>query len=343
MLHPSTDFSGRPRVFSGSTAASLAHDTVRPAVGTIRKPDNAPLVHLLHTHTVGRASNCDLVVARSSVSSHHAVIRWDQAGYWTVRDLGSRNGTYINGRRLGGDAQRLGVGDIVGFSERDELWELVDDGAPESLLICLDTQGSGEHPLIHLGTNDIIALPSDENVLATVFSRDGNWRLEQGPLVRTVDHGDEFEVGPIRYRIHLAGMTAPTTDATVPTDPKLHNITLELLVAADEESAAARVQVGGRVHELKRRGYLYLLVFLARERMKSDEQEGPSAGWIDVSSTCRELQLSTPEALALLVHRCRKAIRQCGVSNPADIVDRSRKGLLRIGIEPEQLIISAGH
>lgn len=50
-------------------------------------------------NTVGRGSDCDLCLASEQVSRHHAVIRWD--GYQaTILDLGSTNGTHLNGRRL---------------------------------------------------------------------------------------------------------------------------------------------------------------------------------------------------------------------------------------------------
>lgn len=49
--------------------------------------------------TVGRAAGCDLPVSDDpQVSRVHAVIEWMQV--WTVRDCRSRNGTFLNGRRV---------------------------------------------------------------------------------------------------------------------------------------------------------------------------------------------------------------------------------------------------
>jgi len=48
---------------------------------------------------IGRGSDCNLIIASEQASRHHAIIRWD--GYRaTIADLGSTNGTQINGRRL---------------------------------------------------------------------------------------------------------------------------------------------------------------------------------------------------------------------------------------------------
>jgi len=63
---------------------------------------------------VGRGSDCDLDVADGTVSRRHAgLARRD--GAWTIEDLGSRNGTFVNGWRVResgplepGDAVRLG-------------------------------------------------------------------------------------------------------------------------------------------------------------------------------------------------------------------------------------------
>jgi hypothetical protein len=46
--------------------------------------------------TIGRGADCDLVVPERQVSRHHARIQRVSDGF-VVEDLGSRNGTYVNG------------------------------------------------------------------------------------------------------------------------------------------------------------------------------------------------------------------------------------------------------
>jgi hypothetical protein len=46
--------------------------------------------------TLGRSPDCDYVVASVAVSARHAELRRHPDG-WTLRDLGSRNGTRVNG------------------------------------------------------------------------------------------------------------------------------------------------------------------------------------------------------------------------------------------------------
>jgi S1-C subfamily serine protease len=51
---------------------------------------------------VGRAEDCNLVLPDASVSGHHAEIELVAADTVTVRDLGSRNGTFADGERIDG-------------------------------------------------------------------------------------------------------------------------------------------------------------------------------------------------------------------------------------------------
>ena len=48
---------------------------------------------------VGRSRDCDLVLEDPNVSRRHMELRRDRAG-WTAVDLGSTNGTKVNGRRV---------------------------------------------------------------------------------------------------------------------------------------------------------------------------------------------------------------------------------------------------
>ncbi len=63
---------------------------------------------------IGRALDNDLVISDTTVSQHHAVISFDN-GRAFVRDLGSSNGTFLEGRRIRGG--RLTDGSVVKFGQ----------------------------------------------------------------------------------------------------------------------------------------------------------------------------------------------------------------------------------
>ena len=49
--------------------------------------------------TVGREASCDVTLRDSKVSREHFRISKHKEGF-TVEDLGSRNGTFLNGQRI---------------------------------------------------------------------------------------------------------------------------------------------------------------------------------------------------------------------------------------------------
>lgn len=67
---------------------------------------------------LGRAPTCDVVVLDASVSKRHARVMIDQSAW--IEDLGSTNGTYVNGTKIDGtsvlrrgDRIALGAAKIV--------------------------------------------------------------------------------------------------------------------------------------------------------------------------------------------------------------------------------------
>jgi pSer/pThr/pTyr-binding forkhead associated (FHA) protein len=77
------------------------------------RPGGADLVQLEADRvTVGRSSGNDVALTEDGqVSRVHAVLE-RLAGGWSVRDVSSRNGTFVNGSRVSGEA-RLGPGDEI--------------------------------------------------------------------------------------------------------------------------------------------------------------------------------------------------------------------------------------
>ena len=67
--------------------------------------------------TIGRAPGNDLTLPHPSVSGRHAEIRKQQDGRFLVRDVGSTNGTYVNGVRISqhvaGPGDRVTVGAVT--------------------------------------------------------------------------------------------------------------------------------------------------------------------------------------------------------------------------------------
>ncbi|HEY7294199.1 MAG TPA: FHA domain-containing protein [Dehalococcoidia bacterium] len=80
--------------------------------------------------TLGRDEMCEIVLLDDRVSRQHARITFEDGGY-VLRDLGSRNGTFLNGRRIT-QPEPLHHRDVIGlpgvtlrFDQADETvpWE----------------------------------------------------------------------------------------------------------------------------------------------------------------------------------------------------------------------------
>jgi hypothetical protein len=79
-------------------------------------------------HVIGSAEGCELVLRHPSVSRHHAAMVVSSSEV-VVEDLGSRNGTFLNGARVeravleSGDMLHLGLVSLVVGSSRGDVVE----------------------------------------------------------------------------------------------------------------------------------------------------------------------------------------------------------------------------
>ncbi|WP_329625328.1 FHA domain-containing protein [Streptomyces sp. NBC_01255] len=134
-----------PPVPAAPLAEPPAAEPLRPssvsypaATGTFRQPTSVrPLP--AHSIRIGRAPDNDVVVSDLVVSRRHAELRAKPDGTYWIHDLGSHNGTFLNGRRVV-DA-RVTAEDIVGVGRcafcliGGQLVEFTDNGE-----ISLDVQ-----------------------------------------------------------------------------------------------------------------------------------------------------------------------------------------------------------
>lgn len=85
---------------------------------------------LLPETSIGRAKKNDLPLPGKDVSTQQAAFRWT-GEHWQVEDLGSKNGTMVDGRVLSqGQRAALTQGSTLVFAE-EQVWTLIDGGAPQ--------------------------------------------------------------------------------------------------------------------------------------------------------------------------------------------------------------------
>jgi pSer/pThr/pTyr-binding forkhead associated (FHA) protein len=104
----------------------------KQAAAMLFAPPQLP-VRLIRTRefVIGRSSGCDLTISSEAASRRHAEVRFDR-GHFVVRDLGSTNGTYLNGVRLE-EAQRLEPGDRIEIGDSAVTFCQVEGGLDDAI------------------------------------------------------------------------------------------------------------------------------------------------------------------------------------------------------------------
>ena len=91
----------------------------------ISLPDSGEAVHELTEAkvTVGRTDENRIQIDDASISSHHAELVQD-GGSYVLKDLGSTNGTYLNGEAVAaGEEHPLSGGDRIRFGNVEAVYE----------------------------------------------------------------------------------------------------------------------------------------------------------------------------------------------------------------------------
>src|SRR6266542_1072238 len=139
---------------------------------------------------IGRERGCQLVVDDPLVSRRHAEVVFAEDG-WLLRDLGSRNGTFVEGQRSAyvavtdGGEVRLGnaeQGPIVRFAfvHRDPA-EMTQDGA--------DSSGALAVPAVS------VRMPTAEHEVVDLGSRNGTFLNGRQVRRSVINPGDRVSVG----------------------------------------------------------------------------------------------------------------------------------------------------
>src|SRR5215472_400733 len=120
---------GAPAQVHLATAAARVAlaEPVKPAVSGGNRSPSAVLSMPSRKLRIGRATDNDVVVSDLSVSRHHAELRRTSRGTYEIVDLGSHNGTYLNGQRITvaavSETDLVGVGPATFRRVGDELQE----------------------------------------------------------------------------------------------------------------------------------------------------------------------------------------------------------------------------
>jgi hypothetical protein len=295
-------------------------------------------VVLAARHLVGRSKVCLLHIDDRQISGEHASLEW-KGGGWEVRDLGSRNGTYVDGKQLAAGARApLARGNEVHFA-RTSRWKLIDDSEPVAMAVPLadsSTGPAGSAAGTVTAEDGILALPRDSESPEVCIYQDsvGRWIAERHDREDLIRDCDYVMAGGSAFRVHLPGAVATTS--SLDETPCIGELGLHFAVSSDEEYVELRVRHRKRQWTLESRTHHYPLLILARARVRDRQESGLPAsahGWIYQDELVEMLDCS-PNRLHTDIYRARRQLAALGIAGAAAVVERrATTKQLRLGIE----------
>jgi hypothetical protein len=264
--------------------------------------DRGSFALLPATAMVGRAQHCDLILQSAHASARHAEIRL-QGGGWCVRDLGSRNGTWVDGARLAPGIQApLSVGTLLQFALPDERWEVLELLPPEP---CLFDRCTGEREPACDG--QLGALEYDLEA--------ERWCLGEAPVRHGDPVGDRWAFLP----------EASSLASTIANGLDLASASLRLVASPDLVRIDVHVEGPTESASFLDRAWAIALYVLALER-----GDGDDPGWVEIERLSRRTGLER-KVLDVYLLRARDALLRAGVCGGERIVE-VRRGARRLGV-----------
>jgi hypothetical protein len=284
---------------------------------------------------IGRASNNDLVLADPRVSSRHAVV-WVEGDRVRVEDLGSRNGTFVNGQRLSGPGD-IRDGDIVDLGNKVRLRLRGNPGTSRVFKAWLVEDGGAgvRHPVrsdrFRIGSDNTADLQyGDLEPIAVTLVVHGNGEVwlgdEEGDRELVADQ--DFVVGSHRFVLREAADSRTRTDA-LDSSPSVYRLEVTLQGATGPEAVIEDTRVG-KSHRVTTDHRATLLYILARQ-VEADRAAGASendTGWVSDDEVAtgiwgREKARLEPNNYHVLLCRVRKELKDAGFD--AWFIEKRRK------------------
>lgn len=308
-------------------------------MGVLRRRSDGRSVTLGSRVVVGRGSAAFLQFDHPAVSAEHAAVYW-HGDTWNVRDLGSTNGTTVDGEALdAGQKRRIAAGSELRFGSDDEelAWILERDGVPIPRALQLDGDQLRE------ARSHLLLLPDEEAPSVSIYcDEDRRWIADAEDGVSTVEDQSEIEVDGARWRLLLP---PPDREREISTTMPAGGVPmvldacrLELRVSRDEEYVEVVVHCGLESLALPPRTFHYTLLTLARQRIRDAELPPAEQGWMYTDELASQLGTSKPK-LNLDICRARQQLAELGVQGAGRLVQR-RKTSHQLRLGAAQLTVS---
>ena len=292
-------------------------------MGTIRNVETGEVKLLARRALLGRSSSCDIRLYDGKSSSEHALLRWVDCR-WLVFDLGSRNGTWLNGHRLDpGQSAGLAAGAHLSFGSLCETWCLETAVEPVPFV-------RGDDCEVPIGVDPIVLPGGDHFQLRVSRQDDGCWVAEYRGEERIVEDRECIDVDG-RWRLFL-----PDEGPELMSEVESNSVDV-LAIRHDCTEECVQVRLwprSGPMLDLSARAHHRVLLELARERL-DDRERGFSPeqeGWVHRDELSARLN-SDEKHVNVMIHRLRRQLAGLGHLDFMDVIERQvGVGMLRLGV-----------
>lgn len=140
--------------------------------------------------TIGRSEDNNFVISDRWISRTHAMLQCMDTGEFYLIDLGSRNGSFVNGRRVSipvilhnGDRLTFGQTDLEFYSPSDEPSERTDDSESQDFTVtaALHVRRLISVMVVDIRNFTVLTRQLDEKILSEVI---GTWFRCAGNIIR---------------------------------------------------------------------------------------------------------------------------------------------------------------
>lgn len=268
---------------------------------------------LAPTTTVGRAEEAWLHLPDEHVSHHHATISF-RGGRWWLRDLGSSNGTLVEGKRLpSGQDQALAAGQTIVFGTEACSYR-IEVEAPAAV-------GRAEDGRFAAAEDGLLRLAGDDGMGLTLFMDPGalQWMLEDDEGRRRPLEGGRLRVAGTMWNVEL-----PYTVDETPLLQRGLDLASAQLVIERPRDPEAKVRVTLRSSRAPASFTLgwpgRLLAALAEARLADGAAAPEARGWRATSTLAADLG-TTEKSLNVATQRLRSAFSRAGLEHAIDLVE----------------------
>lgn len=306
---------------------NAAADDTNGGMASLQHPTSSSSITLYPRHGVGRASTSDLTVGDRLCSTRHCEIVWD-GDRWTVLDLNSRNGTWIDGHRLEGRAREpLRIGQELAFGNPAMTFRVLDIEPPGPVFIAPDgapvfaergvlSAPPGDHPTV--------MVHRDGSGLWSIIRDDGS----QAPAPRE----SQLLIGGQTWRL-LCPAQLPST-ARLEVACSVEQLALRFFVDDLDEVLYVEALLNGVAARMEPRAFHPTLLELARARVADTERglDEAEQGWLHRAHFFERFGHDEGD-LNTMIFRIRRQFAQLDIQNSSHIIERHPPSArLRLGI-----------